>query len=269
MNQKQISKLVYVHESLKSESTIAEGTEEERNHNTAPGTFGIQYFKLSEIMTEENRDLEIGTPGFDAPENVAFAIAGWMYGEDDFGKSICLSNSCGEDTDCSCATLGALMGIILGESVIPAEWKDPLDDKIATMCIDRSSNGLWHKSGVWVPDTVTQLSDRVMRVMPSFLGLEYCDILGENGMTITCFEGDELFCDKTDKYLPRICGIGKNEELPVHDLCTLSPYVVRYSFPAFRVMIDYGDSVHFRYGETKKVKVIVQNSYTMCQQQWT
>ena len=84
MNQKQISKLVYVHESLKSESTIAEGTEEERNHNTAPGSFGIQYFKLSEIMTEENRDLEIGTPGFDSQENVAFAIAWWMYGEYDF-----------------------------------------------------------------------------------------------------------------------------------------------------------------------------------------
>ncbi|MFR0953925.1 MAG: ADP-ribosylglycohydrolase family protein [Lachnospiraceae bacterium] len=41
-------------------------------HNTAPGTFGIQEYKLSEIPKENNEGMEIGEPGFDAPENVAF-----------------------------------------------------------------------------------------------------------------------------------------------------------------------------------------------------
>lgn len=231
-------------------------------HNTAPGTFGIQGFKLSEIQVEGNEGMEIGAPGFDAPENVGFTIAGWLYGEDDFGKSICLANSCGEDTDCTCATLGALMGIIVGESGLPDRWKNPLDDKIATMCIDKTSQG------IWVPETATQLSDRTIRTVPMFLGQEYCDILAEGGMSIECFEGEDLYCRKTTDYLYLINGNGKNEELPVHDLCALSPYVVRYAFPAFRMMVDYEGSVHYRYGETRKVKVTVQNSHTMREQQW-
>ena len=34
-------------------------------HNTAPGTFGIQEYKLSEIPKENNEGMEIGEPGFD------------------------------------------------------------------------------------------------------------------------------------------------------------------------------------------------------------
>lgn len=52
-------------------------------HNTAPGTFGIQGVKLSEINALDNEGLEVGAPGFDAPENVAFTIAGWLYGNED------------------------------------------------------------------------------------------------------------------------------------------------------------------------------------------
>ena len=49
---------------------------------------------------------------------------------------------------------------------------------------------------------------------------------------------------------------------------SLSPYVVRYSFPAFNIMIDYEGSVFFKAGENRKVKVTVTNSHTMRQQQW-
>ena len=62
-----------------------------RIHNTAPGTFGIQLIGLDEIPEENNESMVIGEPGFDAPENVAFTIAGLLYGEGDFGKSICLA----------------------------------------------------------------------------------------------------------------------------------------------------------------------------------
>lgn len=231
-------------------------------HNAAPGTFGIQSIRVSEIIPEGNEGLEIGAPGFDAPENIGFTIAGWLYGEDDFGKSICLANSCGEDTDCTCATLGAVMGIILGESGLPEKWKAPLNDKIATMCIDKTSGG------IWVPDTVTQLTDRVIRTAPMFLQQQYCDILSPEGMTITCFDGPELFCRQTTDYLPLINGNGKSEELPVRDLCALSPYVVRCSFPAFCMMVDYMGSVYFRSGQARKIRITVRNSHTMRQQQW-
>ncbi len=231
-------------------------------HNIAPGTFGIQGVKLTEIPVEGNEGMEIGAPGFDAPENCGFTIAAWLYGEGDFGKSLCLAVACGEDTDCTCATLGATLGIISGAAKLPTKWTAPLDDKIVTLCIDKTSRG------IWVPTTVTELTERVMRAMPLFLGQNLCDIFANEGMTITCEEGDTLYCNKTTDYLPRINGSSKSEELPIRDLCSLSPYIVRYTFPAFGVMIDYKNSVFFEYGESRKIRVTVVNSHTMCQQQW-
>lgn len=232
-----------------------------RIHNIAPGTFGIQGISLDEIPEEHNEGLAIGEPGFDAPENVAFTIAGLLYGEGDFGKSICLANSCGEDTDCTCATLGATLGILYGESGLPDRWKAPLDDKIATMCIDKTSRG------IWVPDSATELAERILRDIPAFLGQDWCDIFGENGMTITI---DETVwgCGDTQRYLPLINGNGKTEERTVKELCGLSPYVIRKEYPAFSVEIDYDHSVFYTTDQMRKLKVTVKNSHTMCQQQW-
>jgi ADP-ribosylglycohydrolase len=231
-------------------------------HNMAPGTFGIQGCKLREIKKEGNEGLETGKPGFDAPENIGFTIAGWLYGEGDFGKALCYANACGEDTDCTCATLGATLGIILGASKLPEKWTKPLDDKIATMCIDKTSRG------VWVPETVTELTERVIRTAPGFLGQELCDIFGSGGMTIKCLEGKDLYCNTAQDYLHLINGGGKNEELPVCELTALSPYIVRRRFPAFNVMVDYRDSVFFNAAEHRCIKVSVTNSNTMRQQQW-
>ena len=107
-----------------------------------------------------------------------------------------------------------------------------------------------------------------MRAAPGFLGQDICDIFADGGMTIDCKEGNELYCKRTSDYIPKINGNGKDEALPVKDLCSLSPYVVRYSFPAFNIMVDYEDSIFFKSGETRKIKVTVTNSHTMRQQQW-
>lgn len=244
------------------ENKVPFGEARKQIHNCAPGTFGIQTIKISEIKTEGNDGMEVGKPGFDCPENVAFAMAGWLYGNDDFGRSLVLANSCGEDTDCTCATLGAIMGIILGASGLPGKWAAPLNDKIATMCIDKTSQG------IWVPNTVTELTERVIRDMPAFMGQEYCDILDPSGLSVECDDDKELYCESVDDYLYLINGNGKSEELPVKDLCALSPYIVRNAFPAFSVMIDYEGSVNFHSRENKKLRVTVLNSMTMRQQQW-
>lgn len=231
-------------------------------HNAAPGTFGIQLCALDEIQEDGNEGLLTGAPGFDAPENVAFTIAGWLYGEGDFGRSLCIANYFGEDTDCTCATLGATMGIVLGASRLPSKWTEPLDDKIVTMCIDKTSRG------IWIPSTATELADRILRDVPAFLGPELCDIFAPEGMEVSCREGADLYCKEPSKYLKGINGSGKDEKLSIRELCNLSPYTVRYEYPAFSVMIDYGESVFFRTDKDRKIKVRVINSHTMNQQQW-
>ena len=230
-------------------------------HNMAPGTFGIQETDIDKIKEEGNEGLEIGEPGYDCPENVGFTIAAWFYGEDDFGKSILLANYCGEDTDCTAATLAATMGIILGESGIPDKWKAPLDDRIMTMCIDQTL------SGVWVPDNAEDLAKRIAQVMPQFLGTKYCDILAE-GWKIRCLEDEALFFDRGDNKLPLINGNHKDEMPTVRVLWNYDPYTVHFEFPAFHVLVDLEGSVHFRADEPRKIRVTVINSITMREQQW-
>ena len=230
-------------------------------HNAAPGTFGIQGIAISEIPTDNNEGMELGAAGFDAPENVAFVVLGLLYGEGDFGKSLILANNCGEDTDCTCATLGALLGIMNGASNLPKKWTDPLNDKIVTMCINKTGGG------IWVPETATQLAERILRDIPGFLGQDLCDVFAEGGMKIECCEKEALFCKKIDDYLPYINLSGRMYETPLNELCA-QPYVARYQFTAFQVLIDYEGSAFFKKGENRKFKVKVINSNTMREQQW-
>ncbi|CAN7264831.1 ADP-ribosylglycohydrolase family protein [Paenibacillus sp. LjRoot153] len=65
----------------------------------------------------------------DAPQNIAFTILGWLYGED-FEDAILKAVNCGYDTDCTAATLGAILGMLLGPEGLPAKWVKPVGDRI-------------------------------------------------------------------------------------------------------------------------------------------
>ena len=58
--------------------------------------------------------------------NAAITLAGLLYGEGDFGKTIALTVMGGLDTDCTGATAGSIVGAVLGEKRLPARWKRPL-----------------------------------------------------------------------------------------------------------------------------------------------
>ena len=76
-----------------------------------------------------------------------------------------------------------------------------------------------------------------------------------------------LICKKIDDYLPYINLSGRMYETHLNELCA-QPYVARYQFTAFQVLIDYEGSAFFKKGENRKFKVKVINSNTMREQQW-
>ena len=233
-----------------------------RIHNAFPGTFGIQGIRLKDIEPEGSRGMVNGKPGYDAPENIAFSIAAWLYGENDFEKSLLLANSFGEDTDCICASLCSTLGILLGEDNIPSKWKDPLNDKISTCCIKNTSIGLW------IPETATELTERILRDIPIILDQDRCDIFGENGMTVTCREGEDLYCEPADAYMYRINSFCKNPGLTVRQTAELSPYVIRKKNPAFYMMADLNGSINYQVGKKRKITVTVSNDFYWNEQHW-
>ncbi|MBQ9115472.1 MAG: ADP-ribosylglycohydrolase family protein [Clostridia bacterium] len=103
---------------------------------------------------------DIGDGWFEAPSNVAYTVIGLIYGEGDFKKSMIAAINCGDDTDCTGATLGATLGILNGMDGIPKDWMEYLGDDIITLSIARGNNARN------LPDTCTALTERVVKVAP-------------------------------------------------------------------------------------------------------
>lgn len=98
---------------------------------------------------------------FQAPANIGYVVIGLMYGEGDFKKSLIYAINCGDDTDCTAATVGAVLGIMGGSKAIPAELSQYIGDRIATVALDTAIT--YHR----FPQSCTELTDRIMRLLPS------------------------------------------------------------------------------------------------------
>lgn len=64
--------------------------------------------------------------------NAMIVTIALLYGEGDFGKSICMAVQPAFDTDCNGATVGSIIGMRNGISAIGEEWKKPVDNLIHT-----------------------------------------------------------------------------------------------------------------------------------------
>lgn len=61
--------------------------------------------------------------------NLSFILLAWLAGEGDFSKSICTAAGLGHDTDCTTATLGAILGIIQSGG-FEARWTEPIGEAL-------------------------------------------------------------------------------------------------------------------------------------------
>jgi len=215
-----------------------------------PGTFGVQRTLLKDIPDD---GIALDNPGYDAPSNVGIVIIGWLYGEDDFGKSLCIAVNCGEDTDCTAATLGAIFGIIGGGDSIPSKWRDPVGDKINSFCINETNGGLC------IPRTVEDLTNRIVSLAPAFLG-KYCDILSSTDKyEINTYEGETLYASCGNEFIPETCCCAF-DKIRVCDLLARGDNTVHFDFPVFKVDLCYIDGPFIKVGETKKIRITVSES---------
>ncbi|HHV98930.1 MAG TPA: ADP-ribosylglycohydrolase family protein [Clostridiaceae bacterium] len=218
--------------------------------NEVPGSFGML---IGYVDREPEQDVPAGRMGYDAPSNVGIAILGWLYGEDDFGRSLCIAAGCGEDSDCTAATLGAILGIIKGYDSIPEKWIKPLGNTIKTISLNLGD------AGIIVPKTVDELTDRVIRLTPVFLGSQFCDTVNsKNGYSIYTLEPSELACHPVR--------INAYNSYRFEDVLKQQPFGVKYTFPIFDVVVDYCEAPMVKEGVPKKFKLKIKNKLWM--QQW-
>jgi len=64
--------------------------------------------------------------------NAALVTAALLFGKGDFERSICYAVMGGWDTDCNGATVGSIVGVLLGAAALPQKWIAPLNNRIRT-----------------------------------------------------------------------------------------------------------------------------------------
>ena len=121
---------------------------------------GMDYREARNVIQQLNAD--IGNGWFEAPSNVTYAVIGLLWGEGDFKKSMIYAINCGDDTDCTGATVGSILGIMYGTKGIPEDWKRHIGDSIVTVSIKK---GTVHPPKF--PDTCSELTERVVRIAPT------------------------------------------------------------------------------------------------------
>lgn len=130
----------------------------------------LAWDETRDIVVKENEDLG----WFQAPGNLGFTMLGLIYGEGDMKKSLCYAINCGDDTDCTAATCGAILGIIMGADKIPEELVEYIGDRIITISI----NGMYLSR---IPKTCTDLTNRVIKRIPELLSVHRVDVQFTDG----------------------------------------------------------------------------------------
>lgn len=72
--------------------------------------------------------------------NAVDVVLGLLYGDGDFGRTICITVMGGFDSDCSGATAGSIIGALLGASALPGKWVDHLHDRVTSYVIGDFDN---------------------------------------------------------------------------------------------------------------------------------
>lgn len=101
-----------------------------------------------------------------SPLNLGFQTIGLLYGND-FGDAMCKTVNCGYDTDCTGATVGATLGIILGYDKLPERWIKPLGTNIT---VNISTGGIENLETPTELDELTEQTYELAKKVLAFWG---------------------------------------------------------------------------------------------------
>lgn len=184
-----------------------------------------------------------GKDGYDAPSNIAITIWALLDGGDDFGRVQCSAVNCGEDTDCTAATAGALWGILRGYKEIPKKWIEPIGDDIVTVSLNKGELGHF---GANIPQNVTELTERTHAMAKLMLQTKARSRLALSGAQATDLSSLQPASLRSPD---RSAALFRGLRGPV------------FKFPFFTVQVDYGGDPVISDGQEKRLLIRIDNTY--------
>lgn len=200
---------------------------------------GMDYRDARNAILKQNAD--IGDGWFEAPSNVTYAILGVLWGECDFKKSMIYAINCGDDTDCTGATVGALLGIMGGMKAIPEDWRKHIGDAIVTTSIASCRVHCRPRP----PKTCTELTERVVAQAQRVLNFH------DTGIVLTDGEA-EIPEDVCDKFLA--------DDTFAKELCARKPYSFRVDFEYASALVTLEGDPRISAGGSYKLHVTFTNN---------
>ena len=187
---------------------------------------GLDYKETREKVVAFNEPLG----WFQAPANLGFVVIGLLWGQGDFKRSVLYAINCGDDTDCTGATVGATLGIIGGTASIPEDWKQFVGDRIVTVSI----SGMY---ALRVPKTCYDLTERIAALVPSVMASQGVDFAFTDEVTV-----------------PDAGTVSSVQRLTADDLLNRSPYSYDIThYHALSVRVELDETPRVRPGETRQV----------------
>ena len=121
---------------------------------------GKTWAEARQAVIEASEDRQKYASGwFQSPRNIAFIVVGWLYGEEDFAKTLCATVNCGDDTDTTGAAVGSILGILNGTKIIPRDWIEPIGKSIKPIAV----------SGFPMPRDLEEFTDRTVAMTRKIL----------------------------------------------------------------------------------------------------
>lgn len=160
----------------------------------------------------------------DVTVNLGLIVIAWLASGGDFSRGICIACGLGYDTDCTCASLGSIIGIIAPDS-IGEEWLRPIGDQLV---LTPSMMGL-HE-----PDTIGQ----------------FCDLVADTALHVSEYYGSEAFTDVDAPDVPPMHApwtadvhAADGMDVPHEVLAALTPLAVRVLYPEYTAVKPGEESV--------------------------
>lgn len=195
----------------------------------------------------QKMNADIGDGWFQAPSNIGYVVIGLLYGEGDFKKSMLTALNCGDDTDCTAGTVGAIFGLMHGTKGIPQDWREYIGDEIVTGTINACLSFPRVK-------TCTELTEKVASLAPSVLRFNRMN-------AVTVAFGERLECEEAEiKKFSLPYGASEETDLMRASLFTLKENTLQKKVGCVTAIIGCKEGFGIAAGEEKTLSVRILNN---------